>query len=49
MSIIHTLFSGILPITYCVINIIAIYYLCKAIVYAAVFVYALIIAAFGKD
>lgn len=49
MSIIHSLFSGILPISFFMINIVAIYYLCKVIVYAAAFIYALIASAIEKS
>lgn len=48
-AIFHSLFMRPLPITVFVINIVAIYFLCKAIVYAAAICFGAIANLAGKD
>lgn len=48
-AIFHSLFMRPLPITIFVINIVAIYYLCKTIVYAAAICFGAIANLVGKD
>lgn len=48
-TILHSLFMRPLPITYFVVNVAAIYWLCKAIVYAAAVCYYALATLFGKE
>lgn len=48
-EIFHSLTSSLLPVSFLVINVAAIYYLCKAILIAAGIVYGVIATLLGKE